>query len=109
LSYHTPTSGIAAKQLAALTNNLDNKKALGNSTAVATKTRARMPSLTAAVGGKSVSVGNNIEAPEKATISMDELGLATAAEKNRKGYLSTYLEGQTPINKISSFLGGKKL
>ena len=50
-----------------------------------------------------------IEKPVNPTISMDELGLATAAEKNRKGYLSTYLEGQTPYNKLSSFLGGKKI
>ena len=50
-----------------------------------------------------------LEKPAKPTISMDELGLATAAEKNRKGYLSTYLEGQTPYNKLSSFLGGKKI
>ena len=64
-----------------------------------------------------VSMGNmslnvppvDIEKPAKATISQDELGLATAAEKNKKGYLSTYLEGQTPLNKISSFLGSKKL
>ena len=50
-----------------------------------------------------------IEKPVKPTISMGELGLATEAEKNRKGYLSTYLEGQTPYNKLSSFLGGKKI
>lgn len=67
-----------------------------------------MATLTTGNMSKSVdSVGLN--KPAKPTISMDELGLATEAEKNRKGYLSTYLEGQTPYNKLSSFLGGKKI
>lgn len=47
--------------------------------------------------------------PAKPTIKMDELGIATEAEKNKRGYLSTYLEGQTSYNKLSSFLGNKRI
>lgn len=69
---------------------------------------ARMPSMSTA------SMGNmTIDAPktqplkaDKAGIYMDELGIATAAEKNKRGYLSTYLEGQTAPNKISNWLKG---
>ena len=43
---------------------------------------------------------------DKAGIYMDELGIATVAEKNKRGYLSTYLEGQTAPNKISNWLKG---
>ena len=98
MSYHTPTT-------------TSDKKVLGGSTArAALGTRARMPQSASAPGGKSVNVSPvQLEKPVSPSISMDELGLATAAEKNRKGYLSTYLEGQTPINKISNFLGSKKL
>lgn len=91
MSYHTPITA-------------SGKKVLGGST-------VRMPTMaTTSVGTKSVNVSPvQLDKPASPSISMDELGLATNAEKNRKGYLSTYLEGQTPINKISNFLGGKKL
>lgn len=58
---------------------------------------------------KNITNTTGLERPLKPTIAMDELGLATAAEKNKKGYLSTYLEGQTPYNKLSSFLESKKI
>jgi hypothetical protein len=58
---------------------------------------------------KNITDPAGLEKPLKPTISMDELGLATEAEKTKKGYLSTYLEGQTPYNKLSSFLGSKKI
>ena len=69
---------------------------------------ARMPSMSTA------NMGNmTIDAPktqplkaDKAGIYMDELGIATVAEKNKRGYLSTYLEGQTAPNKISNWLKG---
>lgn len=69
---------------------------------------ARMPSMSTA------NMGNmTIDAPktqplkaDKAGIYMDELGIATVADKNKRGYLSTYLEGQTAPNKISNWLKG---
>lgn len=88
MSYHSPTNVRSG-----------SSKVLGGAT-------SRMPSSTPAKSAKAVNIGPGLQAPEKATISMDELGLATEAEKKRRGYLSTYLEGQTPVNKLSNFLGG---
>lgn len=94
MSYHSPIQSSSS-----------GKKVLGGGAT------ARMPtqqSKSTANMSKTIDpVG--IERPAKPIISMDELGLATEAEKNRKGYLSTYLEGQTPMNKISNFLGSRKL
>ena len=89
MSYHTPTTSTG-------------KKILGSP--------QRMPSMaTKTTGNMTANIpGSKIETPTKPTIGMDELDLATTAEKNKKGYLSTYLEGQTPYNKLSNFLGSRK-
>lgn len=93
MSYHSPIQSSSS-----------NRKVLGSGSS------ARMSMATHMSGNMSKTVDPaGIEKPVKPTISMGELGLATEAEKNRKGYLSTYLEGQTPYNKLSSFLGGKKI
>ena len=94
MSYHSPIQSSSS-----------NRKVLGSGSS------ARMPIMATQMSGnmsKTVDPAG-IEKPVKPTISMGELGLATEAEKNRKGYLSTYLEGQTPYNKLSNFLGGKKI
>lgn len=89
MSYHSPTPRASS-----------GKKVLSGGA-------VRMPlQSTVSVGTKSVNTSPiNLDRPVLPTISMDELGLATEAEKNRKGYLSTFLEGQTSNNKISNFLG----
>ena len=94
MSYHSPTNVRSG-----------SSKVLGGAT-------ARMPAMSATgVGVKSVKLNDNLglEKPYSATLSMDELGLSTEAEKKRRGYLSTYLEGQTSYNKVSSFLGGNRI
>lgn len=48
-------------------------------------------------------------APEKANIKQGASAFFMDIEKNNKGFLSSYLEGQTPLNKISNFLKGTKL
>lgn len=88
MSYHSPeTSG---------------KKTLGGST-------ARMPSMAVNTGANMTAntTTAKLKNPVQPTIGMDELGIATSAEKSKRGYLSTFLEGQTPLNKLSSFLGSK--
>lgn len=97
MSYHSPTPRAAS-----------GKKVLSGGTAnAALSTRVRAPGqATVSAGTKSVNTSPvKLDRPVLPTISMDELGLATEAEKNRKGYLSTFLEGQTSNNKISNFLG----
>ena len=94
MSYHSP-----------IQSGSSSRKVLGSGSS------ARMPVMATQMSGnmsKTVDPAG-IEKSVKPKISMDELGLATEAEKNRKGYLSTYLEGQTPYNKLSNFLGGKKI
>lgn len=94
MSYHSPTNIRAG-----------SSKVLGGAT-------ARMPAMSApGFGIKAVKSNNqfNLTKPDTPTLSMDELGLSTEAEKNRRGYLSTYLEGQTSYNKVSSFLGGSRI
>lgn len=92
MSYHSPNQSSSS-----------NKKVLGGGSSARV---AAMPTQTPGIVSKTLgSTGSEkIEKPAKPTISMDELGLATGAEKNKKGYLSTYLEGQTPYNRLSSFL-----
>ena len=91
MSYHSPTNVRSG-----------SSKVLGGAT-------ARMPSSSVVSPGKSPNIGPSLQAPEKAAITTEELGLATEAEKKRRGYLSTYLEGQTSYNKVSSFLGGNRI
>lgn len=95
MSYHSPNQASSS-----------NKKVLGGGSAARMPV---MPSPTMSGGMPKIENQVSLEKPVKPTMSMDELGLATAAEKNKKGYLSTYLEGQTPYNKLSSFLGSRKL
>lgn len=51
----------------------------------------------------------NLIAPGNANIKQGASAFFMDIEKNKKGFLSSYLEGQTPLNKISNFLKGKKL
>lgn len=95
MSYHSPIQSSSS-----------NKKVLGGGSAAR---MAVMPSPPMASGMPKIENQVSLEKPAKPTTTMDELGLATGAEKNKKGYLSTYLEGQTPYNKLSSFLGSRKL
>lgn len=102
MSYHSP-------ELPSLTDYVNGGRTpstLGTRTSLASRTRSRMPSMPGMSVGKSVNIDPGLQAPEKPTITTEELGLVTEAEKKRKGYLSTYLEGQTPMNKLSNFLGG---
>lgn len=91
MSYHSP--------------DITKNKSLGSAA-------ARMPVMPKNTVGnisKNVAPASPAGSTTEPKIYMDELGIATAAEKNKKGYLSTYLEGQTPMAKLSHLLGGTKL
>ena len=94
MSYHSPTNIRAG-----------SSKVLGGAT-------ARMPAMSdPGFGIKAVKSNNQFDLtkPDTPTLSMDELGISTEAEKNRRGYLSTYLEGQTQHNKMSNYLGSNRI
>lgn len=109
MSYHTPEvsgkkvlggAGARSATVRAPMSSTPTTLSTGNkksgSSGSAKKSSSGLPSLTEYVNSGIL----------KPTISTEELGLVTDAERNRKGYLSTYLEGQAKSNKISNFLKG---